>query len=99
MTILGESVNVTTATNPSSLSGLETLLMTINSIPICSGYTGFEDLMENTAVFENGGDIAYIESAYGAPSIIRHKDCRLFLEDNSSSSLCSVCSLSKYNMF
>ena len=99
VTILGKSVNVTTATNPGTLSGLETLLMKINSTPICSGYAGFEDLMEKTTVFENGGDITYVESGYGAPSIIRHKDCRLFLEDNSSSSLCSVCSISKYNMF
>ena len=66
VTILGKSVNVTTATNPGTLSGLETLLMRINSTPICSGYAGFEDLMEKTT------DVA---SQVGAISIFALSNC------------------------
>ena len=57
-------LNLATDTRISSLSGLETLLMNLNSTPICRGNTSFEDLMMNTTVFENSGDIAYVETGY-----------------------------------
>ena len=91
VTILGKNVNLATDKRISSLSGLETLLMNLNSTPICRGNTSFEDLTMNTTVFENSGEIAYVETGYGTPSTI--------LEDNSSTGTCFVCSHFMSNLF
>ena len=86
-------------TKISSTEILSKILELLHTAKRCKGSTGFSDLYSSRVLEHNGNVVAYVESGYGTETTIRHKDCQLFLEDDSAGVLCHSCSMFKSNLF
>ena len=68
----------------------------LDNTPICKGNVGFQALAQSSCVLESGGQlVAYVETGYGTKATIRHRDCKLFHQEQSSE-LCHVCTNFKH---
>ena len=100
--VLGQVVSSDAIVEESKIcapNSLSKILGYLDKTPICQGNVGFKDLAPSSGVLESGGQpVAYVETGYGTETTIRHRDCKLFLHEQTSG-LCHVCTHFRSNLF